>query len=874
METARKTERSLFSNGSVWLKADFHLHTKADKEFKYDGEDTDFSRLYVEQLKQQDIGIGIITNHNKFDKNEFVALKKKAKKEDIWLIPGIEFSLKEGIHLLIAFENKWYQGQGDQINEFITSSFLGVDNYAAPPYPDSKFSLLFSKETIEVLDQIGLDYFCVMAHVDDTNGLFTVLKGRTLKAFVLDDSFSRVIGLQKSGNKKNYTDLCKITNRKIACVEGSDNAQKGIEAVGTGRTTYVKVGSHNFQALKYALTDPVHRISPQNKPKIKNTYIKSISFEGGLLDKIKIDLSPELNNFIGIRGSGKSSILEILRYTLGISLGEQASDRNYKNDLIEYVLKSGGKIITTVVGEHQKEYRIKKIYEHEADVYDNNRRLDIPSIETVFKKPIYFGQKDLSNKHIDFEADLVKKLVGDKLDGIKEKINGKSFEIKDIISKLKRLEDLTEHKEEVEKRISNAEYNLNIFRKKGIEEKLKRQSAFDTDILQFEATNGNVAEFQNELDGLYDNYKSLFVDSQFSSEENKDIFDQINVIFKSICKEFQKLNNIHENIANHQKELTKLYEKLADKKEKLKEEFAKIKREIDIPDLNPDKFLKLKRVIKTSSAELAEIEKSEKQKANLNKSLSDRLAELNNLWHEEYQILEEEVARINQYENTLSILVVHKGREDKFREKLEQVCKGSGIRKNVYDTIMEKYKDFVAIYRNFASLNKTTSLSESGLVEFKNRFNSHLEELLTFRVVDKFTINYNQKPLIQHSLGQRATALILFLLAQRETNVLIIDQPEDDLDNQTIYEDVIKELKSLKGEMQFIFATHNPNIPVLGDSEKIISCEYSESKIETTFGTIDSPNIQKQIVTIMEGGEEAFDRRNNIYNIWSNLKSQ
>ena len=155
------------------------------------------------------------------------------------------------------------------------------------------------------------------------------------------------------------------------------------------------------------------------------------------------------------------------------------------------------------------------------------------------------------------------------------------------------------------------------------------------------------------------------------------------------------------------------------------------------------------------------------------------------------------------------------------------------------------------------------------MLEFKKRLNNNIFDLITFRVEDSFTIKYNNKPLKEHSLGQRATALILFLLAQKEANVLIIDQPEDDLDNQTIYEDVIKAIKSLKGQMQFIFATHNANIPVLGDSEKIISCKYSEDKIYIHGGTIDNQKTQKQIITIMEGGEEAFKRRKNIYEIWS-----
>ncbi|MBU4100851.1 MAG: histidinol-phosphatase, partial [Proteobacteria bacterium] len=167
------------------------------------------------------------------------------------------------------------------------------------------------------------------------------------------------------------------------------------------------------------------------------------------------------------------------------------------------------------------------------------------------------------------------------------------------------------------------------------------------------------------------------------------------------------------------------------------------------------------------------------------------------------------------------------------------------------------------------NLNSNLNISENLLAEFKKRFEDNIFNLISFRVEDKFTINYNDKPLKDHSLGQRATALILFLLAQKETNVLIIDQPEDDLDNQTIYEDVIKAIKSLKGNMQFVFATHNANIPVLGDSEKILSCKYSESKIEVHNGTIDNYDTQKQIVTIMEGGEEAFNRRKNIYELWS-----
>ena len=118
-------------------------------------------------------------------------------------------------------------------------------------------------------------------------------------------------------------------------------------------------------------------------------------------------------------------------------------------------------------------------------------------------------------------------------------------------------------------------------------------------------------------------------------------------------------------------------------------------------------------------------------------------------------------------------------------------------------------------------------------------------------------------------MGQRASALILFLLTQKGNNILIIDQPEDDLDNQTIYNEIIKILVSLKGEMQFIFATHNANIPVLGDSEQVLDCSFESTKITVNAGTIDTPESQKAIVDIMEGGREAFKLRKDIYNIWN-----
>ncbi len=859
------TSPNIFKNGSCWLKADFHLHTKADKEeFKYEGEENDFVRKYIEQLKTQEIRVGVITNHNKFDKDEFVALRKKAIKEIIRLFPGVEFSLKEGIHILIVFDDEWYKGETDYINKFLENAFFGINNFDKPPYHNSTFDL---KETVEKLKKIGLNYFIVLAHVDDHNGLFQVFKGRTQEDFIKQDAFEKVLAVQKSGNRANFEKLCNIANRKIACVEGSDNAHDGIAAIGNGRTCYIKIGDFNFEALEYALSDPDYRISPQEKPIINNSHIKSIAFEGGLLDKTKIDFSPELNNLIGIRGSGKSSILEIIRYTLGIPLSKIALDSNYKDGLIEYVMKSGGKSVITIVNDQQEEYKIEKIYGQKEDIFKDNILQSGITLDAIFDRPVYFGQKDLSNKDAHFEPDLIQRLIGARLKPVQSKIEIKKQEITTLLFELNKLQSLLEIKKDTETLIENSKYQLRVYQERGIEKKLKQQTLFESDISKISEFQKNVQKFINDLIALITDYDYFFQKEISGSQLNTDLFEEINQLKNNLKNEFEKLKNIQELSGVIHKKIQSILLKINEKKEGLKEEFAQIKREINTDTINPDNFLKLNRLIETSHLKLKEIEKSEKKRNELKQLLLKRLYELNDLWLEEYDLLKNEVNRINEAESKLNINVDFKGWRDKFIDKLKQVFKGSGIRESAYHEIETTYRDFIEIYKDETWLNDI--LTENQVVEFKRRFYENLEELLIFKVDNKIVIKYNNKPLDKHSLGQRASALILFLLTQKENNVLIIDQPEDDLDNQTIYDEVIKQLKNIKGKMQFIFATHNANIPVLGDSEKVIACSYDEKKISVYSGTIDNHQTQRSIVDIMEGGDEAFKRRKNIYTIWN-----
>lgn len=867
----------IFENGSVWLKSDFHLHTKADKEFKYSGDENEYVTSYIDKLKKENINIGVITNHNKFDIDEFKTLKKKAKKENIGLFSGVELSVNDGangIHCLIVFDyTAWYSNGENYINQFLTSAFEGIAN-RENENTRCNYNLTQLLKKLDEHSNQGRDSFIILAHVEQRSGFFNELDGGRIQQFSNDELFKKyVLGFQKVRTRDEVSKWkVWLGDRLPAFVEGSDC--KNINEVGVSHTqngenklTYIKVGELSFEALKYALMDWENRVSNDIKPRIKNAYIKSISFEGGLLDNNQINFSPELNTLIGIRGSGKSSILEILRHSLGITLSSITMDSKYKDGLIENVLKSGGKVTIDIVDRHNEEYRIEKIYGQREDIYKDGVLQPTISIGAIMDYPVYFGQKDLSNKDADFESDLINRLIGTKLKSIQSKINDKKREIENIVIEIKKLRNLSDLKKETNQVINNAKHQLESFKSKGIEEKLRNQTIFESDIAKLKQVYQTIYNYLSDINTIVSNHSHFFENEIKSSEINRELFNEVNVYISQLKNEFEKIKEVSINSKKILGKINDIINKIDLKKEGLKEEFAKIKRELNTDSINPDKFLTLNRQIETSLLKLKEIEKNENKRVQLENILLNELVELENLWHKEYKILDDEVQRINNSENKLSINVEYKGRRDKFLEKIKQIFKGTGIRETAYQEIEQSYKDFIQIYRDDSKLNEI--LSEGQLTDFKRRFSESLDELLVYQVESKINIMYNSKSLDKHSLGQRASALILFLLAQKDNDILIIDQPEDDLDNQTIYDEVIKEIKKMKGDMQFIFATHNANIPVLGDSEKVIVCSFDDKKMNVHSGTIDNTTTQKNIVDIMEGGNEAFNRRKNIYGMWN-----
>jgi hypothetical protein len=827
---SNEAERDIFKAGSTWLRADFHLHTRVDGEFFYNGKDNDFINAYVEGLKQAEIRLGVLTNHNKFNLDEFKALSKAARKEEICLLPGVELSINEGsngIHILIIFNpEQWIKQGSDLINPFISSMFTGKtkDEYERENANSDKNLL----QTIEELDKRNLDYFFIFAHVEQGKGLWTEM------------------GFQ----------------------------------IGKDEKTYLKLGSFTFDAIKYALLDYKNRVR-DSIPDIQHSYIKKITvLDGaGALSSESIDFSAALNTLIGIRGSGKSSLIEVLRYGLGLAAG--TGDGDYKNNLINKALGSAGKFILTLVNCHGQEYEIHYIKDQTPDIYLNGIKQSGISIkDTIIRNPIYFGQKDLSGSGENYygKNSLVEKFLEKELQDIRLKIYNKSEEIKISLEKLSKKSQAKDTFNDQIDIIKNIEHRLEIYKKYKLEDGLNESLELDKDLDLLKRGQDLIRRFIDQLNQLLSDYDDdLDEYLNYKSKYNEDLTSDFISKFQKFKDVLISLGVSSKKSEELQQDFLNLSNSLAQRKNAQKESFAELERSLaseikntEIKNITVEEFKKLTEGLLKAQNLKDLLEKEVKKEEGVLGAFKTALGELEELWQEEYKLADNKLKELCKGTEAISIESSFQRDKRAFLDFIKNTFKGSGIRDATYEKIAERFKNFIEIYK---ALNEDFEQEKiyfgSNPEDFRKLFNEKINSILTYQTPNEYLINYHGKNLLHHSLGQRASALIIFILTRGGHDLIMIDQPEDDLDNQTIYEDVIKLVREIKPKVQFILATHNPNIPVLGDAELVQVCSFVDEKITITSGSIDKPEIQKQIIDIMEGGKEAFDRRKEIYRKWN-----
>ncbi len=181
--------------------------------------------------------------------------------------------------------------------------------------------------------------------------------------------------------------------------------------------------------------------------------------------------------------------------------------------------------------------------------------------------------------------------------------------------------------------------------------------------------------------------------------------------------------------------------------------------------------------------------------------------------------------------------------------------------------------------QRIATLKDRLTRACKGNGDFGGHFNNHLareserkpellDNLLTWFPEDGLSVEYSRagdgqdfRPITQASAGQRSAAMLAFLLAHG-SEPLVLDQPEDDLDNHLIYDLIVRQIRENKVRRQIIVVTHNPNIVVNGDAEMLHALDFVHGQCRVIQkGSLQDAAMREEICRVMEGGREAFGRR-------------
>ena len=851
------------------------------------------ARNVVDKALALDISVLAITDHNDVSA---VPMFQEAAGSRLHIFPGFELSSHEGVHILCLYPPDSSQNQlGRYLGEF------GITN----TQPSSELSSLAFEDILgKVREQGGVT---VAAHVTHEGGMFKVLKGQTRISAWQNE---HLLAVQIPGPVADLPmDIRQIVENKIAEYRRGDAAEENLAVAAVNAkdvvqpddlehhsaTCWIKMSEVSIEGLRQAFLDPGSRLrlNPRegNLEQEGHAELLSLAWEGGFLAGQRVDFNTNLNVLVGGRGTGKSTIVESIRAALGLdAVGDEA--RKAHDGIVRNVLRSGTKV-SLQVREHRpavRDYRIERTFPNPPVVKDDQGKLSNRAPTDILPRVEVFGQHEISELtqnrgkltrllHRFVERDdalaLRKTDLQRELDKNRHGILETRTELEQIEERLARLPALEE--------------TLTRFKKAGLEERLKEQDLLVREEQIFVSIPDRLEAFRECLENLE---RELPVDRTFLSSKaleglpGREVLERLNGVF-------DRLDNDLASITQALKAALQLADQGVDdvrtqweaRKQHVQEAYEKILRELQKSRIDGEEFISLRRQIEGLSP-LRESQESlrrvETEQLNRRQEL---LADWEEVKGEEFRQLERAAKTVNRrLKGWVQVEVTAAGDwEPLFCILREEI---GGRLSEAIETLRGannlSLMQFVADCREGAqkvvdSLGGIPAKQAESLAKADEQTLMQIEELdLKAETVIRLNTAPLGKPpswqtLEELSTGQKATAVLLLLLLESDAP-LIVDQPEDDLDNRFITEGVVPRMREEKQRRQFIFSTHNANIPVLGDAELIIGLSASGEADDgyariapEHIGSIDDRQVRELVEEILEGGKDAFERRRRKY---------
>lgn len=885
----------VLDNGAQFLSVDLHIHSYGAS---HDVKDMTMTpEGIVDSAIRQGLSVIAITDHNSnVNVQRAIEHAQENYLGQILVLPGVEVTTAHG-HLLTYFAPE----STDNLAKFLSRLDLIGDMGA-----ENTRTAKSMADTVAEAEKLG--GICVAAHIDrEKTGFDMFAPGfQNWKKDIITspglyglecDSVDALIWYSEqdepgsAGVERKRMFAARELERSLssrhhfAHIQGSDaHTMVQFEHQDPSKPwTRIKLSELSFNALRVAMVDPTARVRACASLPRAIPRVRGMAITGGFLHEEKIHFSDNLNCLIGGRGTGKSTAIRALAYAFG--LNDEFGDYDNCPDSVTVFCEDNNGIIYRYVRTRGGEIEVKA--KEDTSVID--MPIDAFRIE-------YFGQGELAKvaedplKRPNLFQDFLDRHTNlrdllETEESLVTSLRENAGRLSPLESAFGQLKDKKKSLDEIEKKLKVAEEG-NLREIVGTQSKLASEKTVreTIELIATEYTKGfSLSHIQRDFDQIVTtagtctgddaSNKSIEVIKATLYANNaavKQKETELNNLLKSCAKDLD--NQTGALKVSHQRMSGEVATKLAALKAR--------GLATDIPGLE----LLLRQ--KTSVAkEIAGVE----QRSDERKKCQQQRAELRTKLKEvREQMTDRRKAQLKGINANLSVTIKdytifvkydEAGITDEFETFIQEKMRGTHIQANLIENLCghitpSKLADLVR-KRNSHEIAQITGISAEWATRVVDKLYYwqiifDLQALAKppkpiITVLTKST-PHKEIPVFQLSDGQRHTILLTIAMLAESNVPLVIDQPEDDLDNAFIFSSIVKTLRSIKERRQVILVTHNANIAVLGDSELLLPmCRENDCGLAKDRGAIDTGVTKKCVMDILEGGPAAFLRRKEMY---------
>ena len=923
-------------NGAHFYKCDFQTHTPRDKQWngqipQDDTEREAYAEKFVKACRNKGLQAVAITDHHDLAYFEYIKIAARNEKDDdgepipdlerLVVFPGIEITLGLPCQVLLILDADF---PPSMLTSVLTALAIPLTDKDEPQCPqtvaqDHLTSLVELHELLDKHNHIKGKYI-VLPNVGD-GGHKTLLRTSFQTHYKTMPCVGGYVDgdISKLGHKQRIVDG---KNREygfkpIGVLATSDNRKESFDDLGSS-TTWIKWAKPTAEALRQACLAKQTRIS-HSDPNLPSLWVSSIEVnQSKFMGSINLNLNQQYNCLIGGRGTGKSTVLEYLRWALCdqppafVEEDELPDFQAKRAHLIENTL-SALKAVVTIQVEVNGVAHIVRRYAEDGRVslkVGNGEFEDRTEQEVRSLLPLQaYSQKQLSSVGVrtDELVRFIKSPLKKELEEFSDSERKERMEVIKCFGQLRA-------KRELEQEMQRESLELSSLgqQEQSLKQQLKGLDENDQKILteqdlyvqeeqivndltrSVEQTRGTIAA---AIESLIGQPKKSILDANLP---NKSLLEKMRSDLEEVVADVKsKLDDIAISVRVGSTATTTFEKSSKQWKSKFElheEKYDRAKQKAS----SQEKLLGQLKEVEERSKEIRHTQNTKKLEIEEFGSPEDGYERARKAWIEVFgnraDLLQKKCDELTELSGQRIRARIKRGTgTELLKEKLDSIISGTRIRSRKVDLLCEKItssntpiQEWEAILDEFSKLAKTR-VEEEGDVELPDcpalagldfnkadlgKLSSKLtdEEWLSLSLIELIDVpvfEYAQRegdfiPFSSASAGQQATALLRVLLSQ-EGPPLIIDQPEEDLDNQVVLE-IVEYIWKAKQHRQVIFSSHNANIVVNGDADLVACCCYRRSgdqsggqiKLE---GAIDVQEIRAEITEIMEGGRDAFRLR-------------